>query len=451
MASNPGATSPQSDTLKIETRRMLLELLTQHITGMVVANLIVASVFAIMFWRETQNPLIWGWWVLPISVSLIRWLMNNQLRKVIKQLPEPLLLRAEKRASLLISLSGITWGCLAWIAFNGEQANLDFVALSLIIGMTGGAVAPLSSLRHTFQYYAAAALIPFLIKSFWIGSNVYLAGGITLSIYLVMMLAYGRTTHRSLYQAYYLQLEKDYLLRDLEYMTRSRSLFLAGVSHDLKQPVQALGMFMTCLEGYAQKQEGELGNALQQLVRNSRLASAAISGQVSRLLELSRLEAGEIVPHRRKVRIADIFEFTRAQQAEKAQAKNLKLHFVATGIEVLSDLKMLQSILDNLVSNAVRYCTQGQVLVGVRRRGGAQALVEIQVWDTGPGILPEHIPLLFEAYRRFDDTLRGDDTGSGLGLTLVKKQADLLHHPLQVKSWPGKGSLFSVTLPRAAD
>jgi signal transduction histidine kinase len=312
--------------------------------------------------------------------------------------------------------------------------------------MTGGAVTPLSALRTAFPLYAAATLLPFIAKSFWIGGNIYVAGGVSLAVYLAVLLGYGRTTHRALRHAFHLQLEKDDLLQKLESMARSRSLFLAGVSHDLKQPVQALGMFTACLAGHARAQTGVLGDELKRLAHISGLALAAIHGQVSRLLELSRLEAGEVQPHQRRIALTDIYDYTRAQQADKAREKGLLLRFAPTRLAVVSDLKMLQSICDNLVSNAVRYTESGHILVGARRRGDA---VELQVWDTGPGIPAERIPLLFEAYRRFDDTAPTADTGVGLGLALVMKQAELLQHTLHVRSVPGRGSVFSIRLPRA--
>ncbi|OYY93996.1 MAG: hypothetical protein B7Y41_08650 [Hydrogenophilales bacterium 28-61-23] len=425
---------------------MLLGLLTQHTPSMVAANVVVASVFAAMMWLESGDFLIGYWLCLPLAINAMRWGWNLYLRRNLEALAGHRLPRAELTSVVLITLNGLAWGGLAWIGFNGDRINQDFVTISVVVGMTGGAVTPLSALRNAFPLYAAATLLPFLAKSFWIGGNIYMAGGIILTTYLAVLFGYSRTTHRVLRHAFHLQLEKDHLLQELESVARSRALFLAGVSHDLKQPVQALGMFTACLEGQAREQEGALGDELKRLARNSGLALAAINGQVTRLLELSRLEAGEVQPRQRRVRLADIYDYTRAQQADKAVKKGLRLRFVDTGLEVVSDLKMLQSICDNLVSNAVRYTSSGRVLVGARRRGKT---VEIQVWDTGPGIPEEHIPLLFEAYRRFDDTARGADVGFGLGLALVKKQVDLLDHRFRVRSCIGRGSVFSVVLPRA--
>lgn len=438
--------APPSPDLQVETRRLLLGLLREHMPGMLAANLVVATAFALMFGYETGDTRIGFWWAAPVLISALRWAWNHRQGGLLDQLGASGLERADQGYTLLAGINGLAWGLLAWIAFNGEEVNQDFVTIAVVVGMTGGAVTPLSTLRWAYPLYAATLLVPFIAKAFWLGGGAYVSGGVVLTTYLIILLNYSRSIHRTLSHAFHVQLEKDHLIRELEALSRSRSLFLAGVSHDLKQPVQALGMFTACLEGHARDQQGALGDELKRLSHNSALALASISGLVGRLLELSRLEAGEIQPRRRRVRLADLFDYTRAQQADKARDKGLELRFAETDMAVVSDLKMLQSILDNLVSNAVRYTPRGRVLVGARRRGDQ---VDIQVWDTGPGIPAPSIPLLFEAYRRFDDTARGAELGHGLGLALVKKQVELLDHALIVNSLPGRGSLFAVRLPRA--
>jgi signal transduction histidine kinase len=424
----------------------MLMLLWHHMPGMIAANVLVAAVFAGMFWLETKESLIGFWLALLMMVSVLRWIWNKGSGAGLEQGSAIDLERISNGYIVLAGVNGLAWGLLAWLSFNGERINQDFITIAVIVGMAGGGVTPLSALRLAYPVYATAILMPFVIKAIWLGGNIYVSGGMMLVIYLAILLSYSRSIHRTLSHAFFVQLEKDHLIRKLEAISHSRSLFLAGVSHDLKQPVQALGMFTACLDGYAREQSGPLGDELKRLSQNSKLALAAIGGQVSRLLELSRLEAGEVQPRRRQVRLADIFDYTRAQQMDKARDKGLTLRFVETDMVVVSDLKMLQSILDNLVSNAVRHTARGSVLVGARRRGDE---VEIQVLDTGPGIPEDHIPLLFEAYRRFDDTARGGELTHGLGLVLVRKQMELLGHELRVRSTPGRGSLFGVRLPRA--
>ncbi|MCA1979287.1 MAG: HAMP domain-containing histidine kinase [Thiobacillus sp.] len=433
-----------SASLDLETRRLLLGLLVRHTPVNLLAYLIVGLLCTAYFVNETGDVTLWGWLAVQVCAIALRarWLL--WVRPRLARMDANTLRRAERQAIVLVGISGLAWGSLVLLVFKGENTPLDFFTTATLVGMTGGAVTPLSSLRAAFPVYVLTILIPYVAKSLWIGTAVYLAGGLTVLAYMLVLLAYNRVTHRALWQAYRLQLEKEGLVAEQQALSRSRSLFLAGVSHDLRQPVQAMGMFNAYLHKIARQQPDPLGESLRSLADKTGLALASVNSQIGRLLELSRLEAGEVRPHRRAIRLANLFESTRNQQAQLASEKGLRLRFVATDGVVVSDQKMLQSILDNLVGNAVRYTSRGGVLIGARRRGDA---IEIQVYDTGPGIPEERIPMLFEAYRRFDDTASDADVGHGLGLALVQRQAELLGHEVKVCSRIGKGSMFSVRLP----
>lgn len=434
---------PPAHTL--ETRRQLLGLLLRHTPGNLLAYLGIGLLSTAYIWSQTRDPGVIAWMLALASMVAMRAAWLWRIKPRLAGCGPVALSRAETQAVWLVGLSGLTWGSLVWVVFDGSRTHVDLFATATLVGMVGGAVTPLSTMRWAFPVYVVAILSPYVIKSMLIGGGLYLSGSVAIIGYALILLAYGRVTHRALWQAYSLQLEKDGLLAEQAALSRSRSLFLAGVSHDLRQPVQALGLFNGYLRSLAGEQHGPLHAELLRLADNNSLALAAINGQISRLLELSRLEAGEIKPHHRAVRLADLFEYTRIQQFDKASAKGIELRFVATRLVGISDLKMLQSILDNLVSNAVRYTARGKVLVGARRRG---AQIEIQVLDTGPGLPEDRIPMLFEPYRRFDDTAQGADVGHGLGLALVNRQVTLLGHELLVNSQPGQGTRFGVLLPR---
>ena len=145
-----------------------------------------------------------------------------------------------------------------------------------------------------------------------------------------------------------------------------------------------------------------------------------ISSQLTRLLDMSQLESGELRPVIEELPLQSVFAACQAQFSAQAEAKGLRLRFRPTRTIARSDARMLQSILDNLVSNAVRHAERGGVLVGVRRRWGHS---EICVYDTGCGIPPEIIPELFVAYRRFDDRTRDRQEGYGLGLAREEASA----------------------------
>lgn len=207
MAIRPGQ-MPSAPPLEVETRRLLLGLLTRHTPGMAAANIVVAVIFSLMLWRENSTLRIGYWLTLPASINLARWAWNARLRRNLPSLGTESLLRAEIISAAIIALNGAAWGALAWIAYNGDQVDQDFFTLAVVVGMTGGAVTPLSTLRYAFPLFAAMALLPFLAKSLWIGGNIYLAGGGILTAYLILLFGHGRATHHTLRHAFHLQLEK---------------------------------------------------------------------------------------------------------------------------------------------------------------------------------------------------------------------------------------------------
>ena len=215
--------------------------------------------------------------------------------------------------------------------------------------------------------------------------------------------------------------------------------------------MHALALHLRVLRGL---REDELSpQALAELCAPMDAAMRAMSSQLTRLLQLSRLEAGEARVSLRSIAVDEVMSAVAAHFGLQAQDKGLRLRMQTQArvhaARVHSVPKMLQSIIDNLVSNAVLHTERGGVLLAARRRGG-QLL--FQVFDTGPGIAAEQLPQIFIAYRRFDDRDREshDGSGQGLGLALARKQPDLLSHTLAVRSVPERGSVFSLAVPLAA-
>ncbi len=163
------------------------------------------------------------------------------------------------------------------------------------------------------------------------------------------------------------------------------------------------------------------------------------------LLDISRLEAGGLRPRVHGFPLGELFEQLRGEFALMARARGLRLDCVATGVWVRSDPQMLRRILQNFLSNAVRYTRSGRVLMGVRRRSDA---VTIGVWDTGPGIPADSLHAIFEEFRRLDPD--GGSPGLGLGLAIADRMARLLNHPIECRSVPGRGTFFGLRVPRVS-
>ncbi|MDO8318374.1 ATP-binding protein [Rhodoferax sp.] len=230
---------------------------------------------------------------------------------------------------------------------------------------------------------------------------------------------------------------------EAEQATHAKSRFLAAASHDLRQPVHALGMFVARL---AQLSHDATTRHLIDKLNDSVLA---MQNLLDGLLDISRLEAKAIQIKLESLPLADLFERLALDLAPLAQDKGLRLRFRSSQVWVKSDPALLYRILLNLVGNALRYTETGGVLVACRRISGADQ-VAIEVWDTGMGIAPEHQEAVFKEFYQVDNPARQRSQGMGLGLNIVQRSCQLLNHPLQLVSHQGVGTRFRLTVPQAA-
>ncbi|MTJ79804.1 MAG: HAMP domain-containing histidine kinase [Telmatospirillum sp.] len=218
----------------------------------------------------------------------------------------------------------------------------------------------------------------------------------------------------------------------------SKTHFLAAASHDLRQPLQALGLFVAALaqqplpaelRGIVGKIEGSL-DALEQLL--------------DALLDISRLDAGAIEAHSALFPVQSLFARMAFEFSPLAERKGIALRFVTTSALVRSDPALLERILRNLLSNAIRYTSHGGVLIGCRRRASE---LRIEVWDSGRGIASADQKEIFREFRRLGGAVEDGRQGLGLGLAIVERLTNLLGLRIDLRSTPGRGSMFSVILP----
>ena len=226
--------------------------------------------------------------------------------------------------------------------------------------------------------------------------------------------------------------------RELASANAAKSHFLASASHDLRQPVAAIGLITDLLQ--ARLTDPALRSLTDRLMRAVHSMESLLKG----LLDLSRLDSGTVDVQRRAVRLQTLLEAIATHEAESARHKGLTLTVRPTPAVVWTDPVLLEQILRNLVGNAIRHTQRGGVLVGVRARGTQWV---IQVWDSGPGIAPTDLPRIFEAFVQLGNPGRDRSQGLGLGLAIVQRAASLLGHTLSVSSRVRRGSCFSVSVP----
>ena len=218
----------------------------------------------------------------------------------------------------------------------------------------------------------------------------------------------------------------------------AKSKFLAAASHDLRQPMQALLLFQSVLEGKLASNPGA-----RRVTESMGQALGGMRMLLDSLLDVSRLDAGLIIPKPVAMSVMTLLERLNAEYHAQAIAKGLRLRVVGTNATVLSDPVLLERILRNLIENALRYTEDGKVLIGCRRAGDR---LRIEVIDTGIGIEPTHQADIFEEFVQVGNPERDRAKGLGLGLAVVKRLARLLGHDVSLRSVPGHGSAFCVAV-----
>jgi signal transduction histidine kinase/CheY-like chemotaxis protein len=326
--------------------------------------------------------------------------------------------QAEQRRLLAIGLA-LGFGCM-----------IAAVLLAMVIG--NGVVRPIRDLAQAMRDVGAGARVPPLDVS---------GGGELRALNegfneMVAKLAAGTEELQSRVAAatHELSAQRD----TAQEATAAKSRFIAAASHDLRQPLHAIGMFTAALERRAAQSD------LAPVVADLAQAVAVMDRLFDALLDVSKLDAGTLHVEPKPVRLADLFAQLEAEHLEAASQKDLSLCFRHASLGVVCDELLLHRLLGNLVANAIRYTDEGSVLVAARRRG-VEVLIEVR--DSGIGISPEHRDAIFGEFYQIGNPARDRSLGLGLGLAIVARIARLLGTEVHVRSAPGRGSTFSLRLP----
>lgn len=357
--------------------------------------------------------------------------------------------------ALLALPTGAISGAFAWMYFDAQQPITMVVLGTYMTVVIVGAILPTSVYLPIFYLLVMPAHMPYVVQLFLSGGSEHMVvAGINL-MFLGVVFGYAHAANQQHRETVRLRYENQRLVDDLEARkaqaeeaSRTKSLFLAGVSHDLKQPIRAISMYAGYLK-HAQIGTPELHHVTQ-TAKKIEAAVGSVQTQIHRLLELSRLESGAVPVRNEPMSLSDVFCNVRDTMSALASSRQVQLHMASgRGVSFLADRRMIDSILANLVSNAIQHAEGGRVYVGYRRRSGypnGQQLC-IEVRDNGVGISEHLLPLLFDAYRSFDD--RQSSNSHGLGLAIAKAQATYLGCDIDVRSRLGCGSTFTLCGLRA--
>jgi diguanylate cyclase (GGDEF)-like protein len=343
-------------------------------------------------------------------------------------------------------LAGSLWGLSTPLLHTPDSIDYQIMvaATAAIVG-SSVAFASATYLPPFYLFFFPAVLptaIVFLSKT----DNTRFVIGLMLLLYLPIVTRFAVTFNRAFIETLRLRFQNVALVGELrerkdvaERANLAKSRFLAAASHDLRQPMHALGLFLQALR------QGKLPERERKLVENIGESFDAMDGLFNALLDISRLDAGVVEPRPVSFPVARLLDRMRNEYGPQAARKGLVLTVYPCRAYVRSDPVLLEEIVGNLLSNAIRYTAAGRVVLGCRRESGGT--LRIEVWDTGRGIPPDKLREVFREFIQLDNPERDREKGLGLGLAIVERLSELMGHPVDVRSTLGRGSVFRVRVP----
>lgn len=276
----------------------------------------------------------------------------------------------------------------------------------------------------------------------WLGHLLFCLGIMALGYAAVQARLNGQSFATSLSRAEVLGLmhRAEAAAREAERANAAKSRFMAAASHDLRQPLVPIKLFAELLEVEVRDP------AQSTLVRKLRGAIQSLDDLLGKLLDFSRVESGTVQPRPERVRLGEILHRFHQEFEPVAQEKGLEFRYVPTSLLVRTDRILLEQVLRNLIENAIRYTAEGGIVLGCRHHGN---MVAVSVVDTGLGIPLDQQKAIFTEFFQAEMSSNDKRLGFGLGLATVDRLCRLLGHPVELVSLPGRGSRFSVLLPRA--
>ncbi|MEO8187124.1 MAG: hybrid sensor histidine kinase/response regulator [Burkholderiaceae bacterium] len=419
----------------------------------VLVSIVGAFALVMVLWNSIDQDLLLGWSLLILFESLLRLRLSYRFRRA-AFIAESVDWWAQRWVVQAVA-AGLLWGVAGFMFFSNNQPLHQVVLVAVVLSVAFGSLTLYASHRPAFHVFMLLAVLPLIARMVVVQDPTYYTAAVVMTAVFLFTVLYGRDFGNAVFESVKNTYENEVLVeqlvaekrmaeearREAENATRSKTQFFAAASHDLRQPLQAIGIYVSLLKKRAH-------GPLEPLVNNLSTAVETLSKLVEELLEISRLDSGSIQPRVEQVLIDDMFSLLEQEFTPLAASKGLSLRIRRGGIPIDSDALLLQRVIRNLLANAIRYTQKGGVLLAARARNG---LISLEIWDTGPGIKQGELDRIFEEFYRGESS-KAENSGSGfgLGLSIVKRICGLLGHPLIVTTRPGTGTVFRVEVPRSS-
>jgi signal transduction histidine kinase/CheY-like chemotaxis protein len=413
----------------------------------VLGSIVLSFALVAAFWNTHNQNVLIAWFIAMLVESLVRLRVARSFAKSSQAVE-----RVHTWASWWVALAasaGVLWGAAGVVFFSPQDPSHQLVLVAVILGVAFGSLTLYATHRPALFFFLPLALLPLVGRMIAEQDPAYYTAAIVMLAVFGFASFFGRNFGEAMFESEKNNYENEVLVgqlmtekrvaddarRDAENATRSKTQFFAAASHDLRQPLQAIGIYVTLLKKRVQ-------GPAEPLVANLASAVESLSKLVEELLEISRLDSGAIQPRIQQVLLDDMFKSLEQEFTPMAANKGLALRVRRCGAAIDSDPLLLLRVMRNLLANAIKYTSKGGVLLAARPRGG---LMSLEVWDTGAGIKQQELDRVFEEFYRGESGKgEGGGGGFGLGLSIVKRICGVLGHALIVTTRPGSGTVFRV-------
>jgi two-component system, sensor histidine kinase len=424
-----------------------------HSPTTTIGSLVAGAALVAVMWGHVSHAVLIGW---LLALCLHQALRVYHYRGYLRSGAEGQQSDAWGRLYMMAAVTaGLIWGSAGVLMYVPDSLAHQAMLVLILFGIATVSMSSLSAYGPAFYALISLLLLPVIVRMLLDAgpARVYLA--IPGIIVLCVVLSFGRTVNRIIAESKRRRFENLDLIEELraqkaiadearqaaEAANRSKTQFFAAASHDLRQPLHAMGLFAAAL--YEKVKDPEVLNT----VKSINASVAALEGLFNELLDISKIDSGVIKPKLTSFPLEDLFGRLREEFAAEAQAKGLRLTVASGGLAVLSDAVLLERIVRNLLGNAIRYTTEGSVALSA---AVVRASVRIEVRDTGTGIPPEDQERIFEEFVQLANPGRTSKKGLGLGLSIVRRLCALLGYEIRLASDLGKGSVFRLVVPAGA-
>ena len=427
-------------------------LLRKQLPVMIGGGFLTAAIVTVGLRPYLETTQLFIWMALVSVVTLIRLL---HMRYWLRGSVDAENVRAQIHQITSFSfISGLLWGVFGVMILSQHNLPISLTAVMVLTGMVASATAALSHFQWAYLAFIIPTMLPTAIVSLFFEELLYNLIALGTVLHLIVNIKFSRGIRDTIIQSITLRFENHALVDSLQEekahavtsmqaakrANLAKSRFMAAASHDLRQPLCALRLYTATLQmlGNNDKQE--------EIAKNIDTSVVALEELFDSLLDISKLDAGTLEVKKENFNLTAILDRIVVDFSAVAAEKNIKLNINTEKIVVFSDPQLLERLLRNLVSNAVRYTDQGGVHVRSVNVDKGDT-VRIEVLDTGCGISTEDQTQIFDEFVQLNNPARDRSKGIGLGLSIVKRLSELMEISVNVKSTPEQGSVFSLTVP----